>query len=59
MLLKLTQKSDIYKLSGQNVDEFPKTPTVSSSSSSSINSTKFVNAINKTLFACEMTNSDP
>ena len=50
--IEINSENGIYKLSGQNADEFPKTPTVSSSSSSSINSTKFVNAINKTLFAC-------
>ena len=34
------------------MDEFPKTPTMSSSTTATINSVKFVNAINKTLFKC-------
>ena len=40
-----------YKLSGQNADEFPKTPTLSGSSKTSFASEILANAINKTLFA--------
>jgi len=50
--IEINSENGIYKLSGQNADEFPKTPTLSSSSSTTINSLTFVNAINKTLFAC-------
>ncbi len=40
-----------YKLAGQNADEFPKMPTLQSSSSTTINGDVLSNAINKTLFA--------
>ena len=40
-----------YKLSGQNADEFPKIPELSSSLAIKINSSILINAINKTLFA--------
>ena len=50
--IEINSDNGIYKLSGQNADEFPKTPSLNSSSSSIINSLTFVNAINKTLFAC-------
>ena len=50
--IEINSSNGIYKLSGQNASEFPKTPTLSSSNEASINSLTFVNAINKTLFAC-------
>lgn len=50
--IEINSENGIYKLSGQNAAEFPKTPTLSSSTSATINSLTFVNAINKTLFAC-------
>ena len=50
--IEINSANGIYKLSGQNASEFPKTPTLSSASSASISSHTFVNAINKTLFAC-------
>ena len=50
--IEINSENGLYKLSGQNADEFPKTPTMSSSTTATINSVKFVNAINKTLFAC-------
>jgi DNA polymerase-3 subunit beta len=40
-----------YKLAGQNADEFPKTPTLSGSSSTTFSGEILANAINKTLFA--------
>lgn len=40
-----------YKLSGHNADEFPKTPTLESSSSLQVPSFVLATAINKTLFA--------
>jgi len=40
-----------YKLSGQNADEFPKTPKLSGSSQTTFGSEILANAINKTLFA--------
>ena len=40
-----------YKFSGQNAEEFPKIPSLSSSSNQVINSSILSNAINKTLFA--------
>ena len=40
-----------YKLAGQNADEFPKIPTLQSSSSTTIKGDILSNAINKTLFA--------
>ena len=49
--IEINSSNGIYKLSGQNASEFPKTPTLSSSNEASINSLTFVNAINKTLFA--------
>ena len=50
--IEINSENGLYKLSGQNAAEFPKTPTLSSSTSATINSVKFLNAINKTLFAC-------
>ena len=50
--IEINSENGIYKLSGQNAAEFPKTPSLSSSSSTNINAFTFVNAINKTLFAC-------
>ena len=50
--IEINSENGIYKLSGQNAAEFPKTPNLSSSTSATINSLTFVNAINKTLFAC-------
>ena len=50
--IEINSENGLYKLSGQNAAEFPKTPTLSASKYSTINSTTFVNAINKTLFAC-------
>lgn len=50
--IEINSENGVYKLSGQNANDFPKTPKLSSSTSSSINSLTFVNAINKTLFAC-------
>ena len=40
-----------YKLAGQNADEFPKTPTLSGSTSTTFSGKILENAINKTLFA--------
>jgi DNA polymerase-3 subunit beta len=40
-----------YKLSGNNADEFPKSPTLTNSSSTFLKSEILQNAINKTLFA--------
>tara|TARA_Y100000385_G_scaffold127624_1_gene132841 strand:+ start:4370 stop:5488 length:1119 start_codon:yes stop_codon:yes gene_type:complete len=50
--IEINSENGIYKLAGQNSAEFPKTPTLSSSSNTTINSLTFLNAINKTLFAC-------
>ena len=50
--IEINSENGIYKLAGQNSAEFPKTPTLNSSSSATINSLTFLNAINKTLFAC-------
>ena len=50
--VEINSENGIYKLSGQNAEEFPKTPSISSGNNSNINSLKFINAINKTLFAC-------
>tara|TARA_Y100001954_G_C15779959_1_gene589249 strand:+ start:812 stop:1930 length:1119 start_codon:yes stop_codon:yes gene_type:complete len=50
-LIEIVSELGNYKLSGQNADEFPKTPKLSSSSSVVFNSEIFVNAIGKTLFA--------
>ena len=50
--IEINSENGVYKLSGQNASEFPKTPSLSSSSSTKINALAFVNAINKTLFAC-------
>ena len=50
--IEINSENGIYKLSGQNAEEFPKTPTLNSASRANINSLTFVNAINKTLFAC-------
>jgi len=49
--IEINSENGIYKLSGQNASEFPKTPSLSSSNKATINSLTFVNAINKTLFA--------
>ena len=40
-----------YKLAGQNAEEFPKSPQLSTSSSTNFNGEILINAINKTLFA--------
>ena len=40
-----------YKLSGHNAEEFPKTPTLESSSTLELDSSIIANAINKSLFA--------
>jgi DNA polymerase III subunit beta len=40
-----------YKLAGHNGDEFPRTPSIDSPSSLTLNSSVLANAINKTLFA--------
>ena len=40
-----------YKIAGQNAAEFPKTPTLSTSSSTNFSGKILANAINKTLFA--------
>ena len=40
-----------YKLAGQNADEFPKTPIISDSSTTTLNGKILANAINKTIFA--------
>ena len=50
-LIEIVSELGNYKLSGQNADEFPKIPKLSSSSSVVFNSEIFVNAIGKTLFA--------
>ena len=51
-IIEMSSETGNYKLAGQNANEFPKTPSISNSSSSiTINSTILINAINKTLFA--------
>ena len=50
--IEINSENGLYKLSGQNAAEFPKTPSISSSTTATINSGRFLNAINKTLFAC-------
>lgn len=49
--IEITSETGHYKLAGQNAEEFPKTPNLSSSSAAIINGHILLNAINKTLFA--------
>ena len=49
--IEMSSEMGNYKLAGQNAEEFPKIPALSSSSSTTIKGGVLVNAINKTLFA--------
>jgi DNA polymerase-3 subunit beta len=49
--VEMSSEMGNYKLAGQNADEFPKIPKLSSSSSVEFNGKILSNAINKTLFA--------
>ena len=49
--VEMSSEMGHYKLAGQNADEFPKTPKLSSVSSTVIKGDILANAINKTLFA--------
>jgi len=49
--IEMSSEIGNYKLAGQNADEFPKIPTLQSSSSTTIKGDILANAINKTLFA--------
>ena len=47
----MSSETGNYKLAGQNGDDFPKTPSLSTSNKINVNSSVLLNAINKTLFA--------
>ena len=49
--IEMSSEMGNYKLAGQNAEEFPKIPALSSASSTTIKGGVLVNAINKTLFA--------
>ena len=49
--IEMSSEMGNYKLAGQNADEFPKTPILSASSSTTFSGEILANAINKTLFA--------
>ena len=49
--IEMSSEMGNYKLAGQNADEFPKTPILSGSSSTTFSGEILANAINKTLFA--------
>ncbi len=49
--IEISSEMGNYKLAGQNADEFPKTPTLSKSSTTTFGGEILSNAINKTLFA--------
>ena len=49
--IEISSENGNYKLAGQDANEFPKVPELSSSSSFIISSSVLLNAINKTLFA--------
>jgi len=49
--IEISSEMGNYKLAGQNADEFPKTPKLIGSSSTTFNGEILANAINKTLFA--------
>ena len=49
--IEMSSEMGNYKLSGQNANEFPKTPKLNSSSLTNIKGDILANAINKTLFA--------
>jgi DNA polymerase-3 subunit beta len=49
--IEMSSEMGNYKLSGQNANEFPKTPKLNGSSSIAIKGDILANAINKTLFA--------
>ena len=49
--VEMSSEMGNYKLAGQDAEEFPKTPTLSSSLSTTIQANVLANAINKTLFA--------
>tara|TARA_B100000674_G_scaffold497499_1_gene531512 strand:+ start:1180 stop:2298 length:1119 start_codon:yes stop_codon:yes gene_type:complete len=50
-IIEMSSETGNYKLAGQNGDDFPKTPSLSTSNKININSSVLLNAINKTLFA--------
>ena len=49
--IEMSSEMGNYKLAGQNANEFPKTPKLNSSSTTTIKGDILANAINKTLFA--------
>jgi len=49
--IEMSSEMGNYKLAGQNANEFPKTPKLNGSSSTTIKGDVLANAINKTLFA--------
>ena len=49
--IEMSSEMGNYKLAGQNANEFPKTPKLNGSSSTTIKGDILANAINKTLFA--------
>jgi len=49
--IEISSEMGNYKLAGQNANEFPKIPELSSSSTTTIKGDTLANAINKTLFA--------
>jgi DNA polymerase-3 subunit beta len=49
--IEMSSEMGNYKLAGQNADEFPKTPELSDSSSTTLSGDILLSAINKTLFA--------
>ena len=49
--IEMSSEMGNYKLAGQNAEEFPKIPALSSSASTTIKGEVLVNAIHKTLFA--------
>ena len=49
--IEMSSEMGNYKLAGQNANEFPKTPKLNGSSSTTIKGDLLANAINKTLFA--------
>ena len=50
--IEITSENGSYKLTGQSANEFPKSPNLESPASTKMDSSKFINAINKTIFAC-------
>ena len=45
--IEMSSETGNYKLAGQNGDDFPKTPSLSTSNKININSSVLLNAINK------------